>query len=299
MRDRKCMTPNVAIAKNDDEAKAIREAVELLDILDYIGKQDVVVIDPNWVNNKGPSKGVVVGPESLREIIRLVKSKSPKRVVVATGTADGETPDVMKQVGYSEILQQENVELVDLNHGPFRELKLAHKEVPATKINTLLDDATVIISFTQLKYHEEATMSGAIKNIALSWPPAEQHGHPKKQCGIHQELHGFITAMAENIPIDLSIVSASPAMIGTGPSKGLPRHTGIVIAGTDPVATDTVGARLLGFRPQAIRYLFDCGNKNIGTSDIEKIKILGMNLVEAEENFSKAAWGETVTVDKN
>jgi len=141
-------------------------------------------------------------------------------------------------------------------------------------------------------------MSAAIKNIALGWPPADEHGHPKKNLGIHNKLHGFIRAMAEVVKIDLSIVSASPAMIGTGPAKGVSKQTGIVICGTDPVATDTVGARLLGFKPQAVNYLFECINKGVGEGDVQKINISGIPLITAENDFSMSAYGGSVVVDK-
>ncbi len=298
-KDRRWKNSSVAITRNTNEAIAIKEAIELLQVLPAIGQGDVVVITPNWVNNKkSPDSGVVVGPESLRQIISLIKQRQPKRIVVATGTADGETVDVMNNVGFGEVIRDEGVEFIDLNHGPFIRINLNHSVVTSTDINKLLEEVTVLISFTQLKQHEEATISAAIKNIALGWPPADEHGHPKKNCGIHKELHGFISAMAQQIPIDLSIVSASPAMIGTGPTKGIARHTGLVVAGCDPVATDTVAARLMGFKPQAIRYLFECSNKKIGESDIEKITIEGIPLVEAENIFSQVAYGDGLSVDK-
>ena len=78
----------------------------------------------------------------------------------------------------------------------------------------------VVISFTQLKVHSEATASMSIKNIALGWPPAEEHGFPKKRLGIQEDLHSFIFAMGEKIPIDLAIISTDKAMIGVGPSGG-------------------------------------------------------------------------------
>ena len=298
MRARRCIEPKVAIVKNENEATAIYEALELLGYMSIINTNDVIVITPNWVKNQAPYSGTVVGPESLRQIIRMVKSKNPKRVVVATGSADGENKDIMEQVGFGKVIAEEAVEFIDLNYGPYTSVTLNHSIIKQTKLNVLLNEATIIISFTQLKQHEEATISAAIKNIALGWPSAEEHGHPKKILGIHTELHGFIAAMAQCVPIDLSIVSASPAMIGTGPSKGVARHTGIVLAGTDPVATDTVAARLLGFRPQAIRYLFECSNKNIGQSDINKINILGMPVLEAENKFSNAAFGDSIAVDQ-
>lgn len=298
MRQRRWMNTKVAVTQNSDEAVALKQAIDLLQIIPAINSNDVVVITPNWVKNQKPESAVVVGPESLRQLICIIKEKKPRRLVVATGTADGETKDVMNEVGFGKIISEEGIEFIDLNHGPFIRINLNHSIVKSTNINTLLQEATILISFTQLKYHEEATMSAAIKNIALGWPPAEEHGHPKKNCGIHQELHGFISAMAEQIPIDLSIVSASPAMVGTGPSKGIARHTGLLLAGCDAVATDTVAARLLGFKPQGIRYLFECGNKKIGESDIEKINIEGIPLIQAENIFSKAAYGDGIALDQ-
>jgi len=292
------MNTKVAITQNNNEATAIKEAIDLLQVTSSINSNDVVVITPNWVKNQKPDAAVVVGPESLKQIIRLVKRANPKRIVIATGSADGETKDVMEAVGFAKIIGDEGVEFIDLNYGPFNRINLNHSIVTSTNINKLLQEVTILISFTQLKHHEEATMSAAIKNIALGWPPAEEHGHPKKNCGIHSELHGFISAMAEQIPIDLSIISASPAMIGTGPTKGISRHTGLVIAGCDPVATDTVAARLLGFKPQGVRYLFECSNKKIGESDIEKISIQGIPLIKAENIFSKAAYGDGMAVDQ-
>lgn len=297
MRQRKWNNSNVAITHNSDEAAAIKQAIELLKITESINSSDVVVITPNWVNKKQPDSATVVGPESLRQIIRMIKDRNPKRIVVATGTADGETKDVMDSVGFGKVISDEGVEFIDLNHGPFVRINLNHPIVTATNLNKLFEEVTVLISFTQLKQHEEATMSATIKNIALGWPPADEHGQPKKNLGIHTELHGFISAMAQQVPIDLSIISASPAMIGTGPSKGIARHTGLVVAGCDPVAADTVGARLLGFKPQAVRYLFECSNKKIGESVIENINIAGIPLVEAENIFSQAAYGDGLAMD--
>jgi len=298
MRLRRMNMPNVAITRNDSEEFAINEGLKLLEGQNMIKSNDIVVITPNWVEQQKPNTGIVVGPESLRTVIRFAKQNNPKRVVIAVGSGQKETSEIMNFVGFDKIIKDEGVEFIDLNHGPFTRILLNHDKPNSTNINQIFEEMTFLISFTQLKYHEEATMSAAIKNIALGWPPSDEHGHPKKNLGIHDKLHGFIRAMAENIPIDLSIVSASPAMIGTGPAKGTPRHTGLVICGTDPIATDTVGARLIGYKPQAVNYLFECINKGLGEGDINKINIKGITLQDAEKYFSEAAYGNTVVVDK-
>lgn len=297
MRPRRVPTPEIAITRNNDEVLATKEGIKLLQGEKFINNQDTVVITPNWVQQQKPESGIVVGTESLRSVIQFAKEKNPKRIVVACGSGQKETSEIMSFSGFDKVIKDEGVEFIDLNHGPFTRILLNHDKPTATNINKIYEEMTFLISFTQLKYHEEATISAAIKNIALSWPPADEHGHPKKNLGIHEKLHGFIRAMAENIPIDLSIVSASPAMIGSGPAKGTPRHTGLVVCGTDPVATDTVCARLLGFKPQAVNYLFECINKGIGEGDTNKINIKGITLQDAEKYFSEAAYGSTVIID--
>lgn len=301
MRDgRKIKEPIVAITGGEGyEGDHLRSALSMLPMDRMIDEEDVVVITPNWVKSESPEAGTVVGPETLRMLIRCIKEKSPKRIVLAAGSGGDETINVIKNGGFQKIINEENIEFIDLNYGPYIDIELNNERPSSTKINRLLDELTVLISFTQLKTHAEATLSMAIKNIALSWPPAEEHGFPKYNRGIHVNLHSFIAAMAEKIPIDLSIVSTDKAMIGTGPSGGKPVSGGIVIAGTDPVATDTVGARLLGYLPQAINYLYTLIKRGVGEGDLTKVDLKGIPLANAEEMFSMAAYGYPIALDKD
>jgi uncharacterized protein (DUF362 family) len=297
MQARRRNNADIGIAQNTNESLAIVESLKLIQGDNLIKNNDIVVITPNWVQPSVPETGDVVGPESLRTVIQFAKKNNPRRIIVATGSAGKSTPEVMKIVGYEKIIQEEQVEFVDLNHGPFTRINLNHNSPRATNLHNLYNEMTFLISFTQLKMHNAATMSGAIKNIALGWPPTEEHGHPKVNLGIHNDIHGFIRAMAEQIRIDLSILSSNPVMVGTGPHDGVPVHTGIVVSGTDPVAVDTVGARFLGFKADAIRYLWDLKNLNIGVGAVGEMNINGMTLVDAEKAFSKAVYGKEFSID--
>lgn len=300
MKTRRVNRPVVSIIKAQEEQQSLREALELLPLEEIFKPGDRVVITPNWVKSMAPQQAVVVGPETLRELIQFVKKRQPKKITVAVGSGGEETSNVFKSVGYDRIIQEEAVEFVDLNYGPFVPLKLEHHIIQETPIHQLVTECDVLISFTQLKQHEEATISAAIKNIALAWPPASVHGFPKKQLGIHEDLHGFIAAMTKKIPADLAIVSVDKAMIGTGPSEGKAVNTnGLVIASTDALAADAIGARLMGFLPQAIHYLYELYQQAQGEVDPKKMEIKGIALEEAERIFTVAAYGEAITIDKN
>lgn len=300
IRERKVNKPIVAIEKGMNEGKALEKALDMLPIDEIIKPGDKVVIAPNWVKDYQPSSGTVVGPNTLKKLIKYVKEKNPKSITIAVGSGGAKTPDVMKKVGYDKILEEEKIEFVDMNYGPYIDLDINHNIIKSTPINKIVNEADVIISFTQLKMHEEATITASIKNIAMGWPPAEIHGYPKKKTGIHEDLHGFISCIMNKIPIDISIVSCDKAMIGTGPTGGIPIDTnGLILVGTDPVAVDTIGARLLGFLPQAIAYLYKLYNDGVGEAKVENMTIKGIELKKAEKLFTKAAYGKSVILDNN
>lgn len=296
---RRIEKPIVAIMKDVKEEDSLIKALDLLPMREIIKEGYTVVLTPNWVKNKPASTGAVVGPNTLQRLIRYIKDFKPAKIVIATGSGGDPTPTVMSSVGYDSIINEEKVEFIDLNFGPYSNLVLGHDYIHETPINDLINNMDVLISFTQLKHHEEATMSAGIKNIALGWPPAEIHGFPKKKLGIHEDLHGFILAMAKKIPIDLTIVSADKAMIGTGPSSGISVDSkGLIIAGTDPVAVDTIAARFLGFLPQAVYYLYQAYKAGIGEAKPENIELRGVSLEEAERHFSLSAYDTEIMLDK-
>jgi uncharacterized protein (DUF362 family) len=292
---------DVAITKCSSkiETKAILEGLDLIKAEKLINNEDTVVIIPNFVNKERPhpKHGVIVGPDTLESIIKWVKMNNPRRIVIASGSGGGDTLDVIKKGGYDKIIDKENVEFIDLNSGPYVELELNHSKPDRIKINKIYEEMTKLISFTQLKVHEEATMSASIKNVMMSFPSTEEHGTPKKDKGIHEDLHGFIRAMAEKVKIDMAIVSLNPAMLGTGPTKGIAVHTGLVIVGNNPISVDTVCARMLGYRPQAIRYLYELEKKGYKETNIDNINILGIKLKEAEEIFTNEIYGKKSSID--
>jgi uncharacterized protein (DUF362 family) len=89
-------------------------------------------------------------------------------------------------------------------------------------------------------------------------------------------------------------------MVGTGPSDGKSVNTeGLIIAGTDPVACDTIGARFLGFLPQAVAYLYKLYQDGVGEAKPENMTLKGLELSKAERLFSQAAYNANISLDKD
>jgi uncharacterized protein (DUF362 family) len=298
VRKRKIQDPIVAIVDAAKSNNCVEDALNMIGAPGIIKQGACVVITANMVDNKPAATGTVVHPDLLRKIIRYLKNFEPSRIVVAAGSGGARTQQVFEEIGFNKVIQDEGIEFVDLNYGPYTEISLNHDIVTSTKINKLCESMDVHISFTPIKMHKEATVSLGIKNMALSWPPAEIHGMPKKKLGIHEDLHNFIAAMGEVIPIDITILSGMNGMIWTGPSDGKAVSSNIIVAGTDPVAADAVAARMMGLLPQAVHYLFELHRRGVGQADVKKINIKGVPLIQAEEMFSMAALGQSIAIDR-
>ncbi|HYE84596.1 MAG TPA: DUF362 domain-containing protein [Clostridia bacterium] len=298
MRKRIVQDPLVAIVDAASSKNCIEDALNIIEAPSLIKPGNTVVITANMVDSKPASTGTVVHPDLLRKIIRYVKNFNPSRIVVAAGSGGAPTQQVFEEIGFNRVIKEEGIEFVDLNYGPYTEISLNHDIVPMTKINKLCEQMDVHISFTPIKMHKEATVSLGIKNVALSWPPAEIHGMPKKKLGIHEDLHNFIAAMGEVIPIDITILSGMNGMIWTGPSDGKAVSSNLIVAGTDPVAADAVAARMMGLLPQAVHYLFELYRRGLGQADVKRMKMKGVPLIQAEEIFSMAALNESIAIDR-
>jgi len=201
-----------------------------------------------------------------------------------------------------DVVSEEGAQFFDHNRGPFVSIDLAYRPTAdvsgpqaSVMVNPRVLEYETLIALSQLKLHETATVTLALKNIAMSFPAADYYGHPrstrKHENQFFADMHSFIAAMAQRFRIDLAITVGHPAMIGTGPLGGHPVETGLVIASTDALAADVVGARLLGFTPQAVRHLWEAARLGIGESDIHRMHFPGLSLREAIGRFTEAAYG--------
>src|SRR5262249_33957833 len=236
-------------------------------------------------------------------VLRHLKRLRPRELVVSGGAGAAETEEVFRVAGLMEVVEQEGVTFFDHNRAPFTSVELEYDPAAdvagpqqSVMVNPRLLEYETLVSLAQLKLHETATVTLSLKNIAMSFPAADYYGHPrstrKHDNAFFADMHSFIAAMAKRFPIQLAIIVGHPAMIGTGPLGGPAVETGLVIASTDPVAADVVGAKLLGFRPQAVRHLWEAGRLGLGETDIQKIEFPALSLREAIEAFTEAAYGE-------
>ena len=299
---------SVAITRHTDIEQAIHQALGHVP-LDDIVRDKLVAVKPNdtWASNEDTTG--VTQPDTLRAVIQHLKRFNPKQLVVTGGAGSAETDDVFRIAGLMQVVEDEDCEFFDHNRAPFTEVELStsddpevHESQSKVTVNPRVLEYETLVAVNQLKLHETATVTLALKNIAMSYPAADYYGHPRsKQKHKHRffdDMHTFIAAMAKRFPISLAVTAGHPAMIGTGPLMGHAVETGMVIASRDAVAADVVGARLLGFGPQAVRHLWEAGRLGLGQTDTDKMEFPALQLDEAWEEFTEVVYGHRLQFEQ-
>lgn len=299
--------PIVAITQNlDDIGRAIHEALAHLPIEERI-RGKFVAVKPNETWATAEDRSAVTQGDTLRSVLRELKRLGPRSLVATGGSGAAETPDVFRVSGMLDAIEAEGVELVDHNRPPFVEVELEYapaRDVAGPQrtvmVNPRVLEYETLVAVSQMKLHRTATVTLALKNIAMSFPAADYYGHPRSTEQHHnrfyEDMHSFIAAMAKRFPIGVAITVGHPAMIATGPTGGIPVETGIVIASTDAVAADCVGARLLGFSAQAVRHLWEAGKLGLGETELENMEFPALSFDEAARAFTRAAYGRSITL---
>jgi uncharacterized protein (DUF362 family) len=62
----------------------------------------------------------------------------------------------------------------------------------------------------------------------------------------------------------------------------------LVIAGTDPVAVDAVGAAVMGIEPTDVKHLVFGEKKGLGTCNLEEITVLGEPIEKVKRKFNRS-----------
>ena len=297
----------VAITHDEEIGRAIHSALDHFDLKSRL-KGKVVAIHPNdtWASEK--DKTAVTQPDSLQAVLRYVKQFSPKQLVVTGGSGAGQTDEIFRLAGLMDVIEEEGAVFFDHNRPPFQEVDLDYGDnndvsgpQKSVMVNPRVLEYETLIALNQLKVHETATVTMALKNIAMSFPAADYYGHPrsteKHKHHFFQDMHSFIAAMAKRFPIGLAVTTGHPAMVGYGPVGGRAVETGLVIASTDPLAADAVGAQLLGFEVQGVRHLWEAARLGVGDPDVEGYDFPALDLSSAFSIFSRAAFGKEFSLE--
>lgn len=233
--------------------------------------------------------------DAVRGVLDQIRIYTDAPIIIADGAHYG-TKAAFRNFGYENLLEQYvNLSLIDLNDESFFEQSLSGEAGAMVRRPEIIRQCDLRIAVTPMKTHHEYGASLAVS----SW--AEATMIVPSRVGIQgrvwsrapwlaaqgdEATHRLLADLFRTLPCDMAVVDGILAMEGEGPVEGSAVPMGVILAGSDPVAVDTVAASLMGFDPQAIGYLRLLGEQGLGMNDMAKIDLPPVLLLQLTRTFS-------------
>lgn len=286
--------PRVAISRvliPPDEDKifdAVKKALDNLGGIEkFVKPNEKVLIKPNLVSPRPPP--VTTDPRVVRAVALLVKEVGAKPIIAESASAmtywwrEGMTTKrVMELLGYVNMAKNIGVEITTFDeNGKFKSIKvkvsngILLKEIELAELVTKVDK---IIGVPVLKTSMEGGgITGCIKlmhGVTNSFTDRLRWHRSDLWYKIVDEIIPFRDKYV------LCVFDAVKCKEGDGPIHGDSVDMNLVIAGDDPVATDAIAAKLIGYEyphfevePIAIAHV-----TGLGVGDPANIEVVGEKL---------------------
>lgn len=208
----------------------------------FIKPGDKVLLKPN-LNTDDPFPGSS-SSDFLEAVIEIVKTARPARVILGDScTMSMKTEEVMKTLGIFEMAKRLGIEVLNFEKAKFIRKKIAGKYLKSIRVPAVLDEIDRLILLPCLKTHRFARFTMSLK-LGV--------GFMKKIDRMLLHATHFEEKVAEiNLAYkpDLIILDGRKAFVSHGPDRGELVEPNILIAGTDCVAVDIEGLKILKSYP--------------------------------------------------
>jgi uncharacterized protein (DUF362 family) len=297
--------------RNSHTGAAVEEAIDLLGGIQSVTRgKERILIKPNLV---GPSPTFTTKPEVVKTLAQLMQgAKKDVRIGEASSigpglkyleneaeaTADRQILDRMQQgifdqLGYSELAKNLKVPLLNLHVGDLREVKIPGGFVfDKVSVHPELVDTDMLCSVPMMKTHIMAGVTLGMKNLIGAYPGQVYRSfrYPVHDAGAKVEPSAAAATVVDMVranKIGLVVIDGSEAMEGNGPSAGTAFRMDVIVAGTNPLATDMVAAAVMGFDTSEVP-TFEWANKaGLWPSRLEEIEVRGQSIAAVRRNFMR------------
>ena len=270
----------VAIAKEINTKQRTLQALELLGgIGKVVGRGDKVFIKPNIVDGAPFETGEVVQLEVVEALTEAAFGAGASQVVIGEVPTYWRPTETVKE--YGRLAKRLGAQFLELDKYPFVKVKVNDpKYFEEVRLSKPFLDSDVVINVPTLKTHCGCGVTIAVKNMYGLIPREDRNLYH-----MLNRVEEAIIDLTKARKADLIVVDGTYTTLHTGrrPLKDFKEtfKLNLTLAGYDPIAIDTVGAKILGIDRERLRFLTWGEEEGLGTKDLSRIEILGVPLEEA------------------
>ena len=274
------MTSKVAVIKGKRGHEPVFRALDLVDYATVLSGWKRVLIKVNFITTKTWDTGATTDPIVVEAIIERLKKLAVDVYVVESDATMTNADKAFELTGMKEMCDRNGVQCLNLRHVKDRvNIDIpdgkALKKITVPRIVT----ESAIVSAAKLKTHNWTGVTLGMKNMFGLLPDKLKSKY--HLMGINKVIAEINTVLKPT----LTVIDGFVAMEGRGPAGGTPVQMDLIIAGSDPVATDATACRIMGFDPHEIKHIYKAYEKGLG--NIDDIQVVGERLENVSRPFAR------------
>jgi uncharacterized protein (DUF362 family) len=264
----------VSIIKCNNPGQGAIEAVSLLEAEGvFKSSPRVVFLKPNILIpipfEQAPAE--ITAPRLIGSLIQYFYEHGAKKVIVGEHPVWGAScQDAYRTSGIEKVVKESGGLMCDLDTEPDVWVPIDGYVYKEMRFPRAMVEADLLVNIPKAKTHFYTGVTLGMKNL-FGCIRYEDRKKFHRDVDIIYVLADILKAISPG----LTVLDAVIAMEGFGPHVGTSVDLGLVIAGTDVVSVDTVGAYAMGFEPRDLGFLQVAEKLRLGSADIGKIRIIG------------------------
>lgn len=221
--------------------------------------------------------GAVSAPWVVEGVIETIRPHVASIALVESDQVVADADKALRQTRLDEVCRTHGVAWVNMSRGSFvRRRDPARGVLTDVEIPEILT-RTEMITVPVMKTHDKTVITGALKN---QWGCLRELRH-----SYHLVLAQAIVDVNTLVRPRFAVMDATVGLEGDGPKSGIPKEMGLVLASGDPVALDSVAARVMSFDPLAIEHLTLAAANGLGVADPDAIAVVGEDVAAVASPF--------------
>ncbi|WP_455504553.1 DUF362 domain-containing protein [Blautia sp.] len=237
-----------------------------------INKEEKILLKPNLLKKAEVEKAVITHPVVVGAFARILREEGYENIVLADSCGHGTTKQVIQGTGMDTYLEKYQIPAIDYTKGVHVENPdgIQAKEFILPKE---LLEADCVISLSKMKTHALERITGAVKNsYGFIYGKNKAIGHTKYPSA--DSFARMLIDLNQYVKPRLYIMDGITAMEGNGPGAGDPTAMNVILMSTDPVALDSVFARLVYLKPEMVPTNYHGEKMGLGNCKEENIEVV-------------------------
>ena len=264
-----------------------------------IGKEEKILLKPNLLKKAEVEKAVITHPVVVGAFARILREEGYANIVLADSCGHGTTRQVIQGTGMDAYLEKYQIPAIDYTKGVHVDYPQGIQAREFILPKELLE-ADCVISLSKMKTHALERITGAVKNsYGFIYGKNKAIGHTRYPSA--DSFARMLIDLNQYVKPRLYIMDGITAMEGNGPGSGDPVAMNVLLMSTNPVALDSVFARLVHLKPELVPTNYHGEKMGLGNCREENIEVVVAEamhsklLVKSERKAVDSEKGNAIT----